>query len=329
MAECIIARGGGRSDGSNSGLPPVVADRCSILVTVKDSAGTIINDLSVHCRDGSTWYNYHTNEKGQVLFMTNSGSANITAWNFSLNGNYKWIDQVSATQNVDALVGTSKAINLNLTKQTNQVTVPYPISSNIYFNNFSGNCRTRVSTRVKLFLGAGGGGGYGYNNSRDVYYGSGGGGGGCIVRNNYTISSNRDYKFYVGAGGRGGYGSSVGLSGGSTSGFGLSASGGGGGGIWHNEGAGGSGDYNGGNGGASYGMSGTDSEYSGWGGGGAGNADTSAVNGGSPGGGRSSMGQGYDGSSGGGGGACGRRSGRNNSGNGGDGGEGVIRYTFL
>ena len=114
MAECIIARGGSSGGGNNGGLPPVVADRCSILVTVKDSAGTVINDLSVHCKDGSMWYNYHTNEKGQVLFMTNSGSANITAWNFSINGNYKWIDQNIATINIDAPASSSNKVNINL-----------------------------------------------------------------------------------------------------------------------------------------------------------------------------------------------------------------------
>ena len=57
MAECIIARGGGRSDGGGTSGPPIISDKHTILVTVKSSNGTIIPNSSVHCKDGSLWYN--------------------------------------------------------------------------------------------------------------------------------------------------------------------------------------------------------------------------------------------------------------------------------
>lgn len=296
MSEAIIVRGGkGVSGGqvdlsginaniadlwervndiyANSGVP-VYQDRCSILVTVKDSAGVPINDLSVHCLDGSIWYNYHTNANGQCLFMSNSGSANITAWNFSINGDYKWLDQNYTVQNIDAPVGVRKDINMQLPKINGMVN--YTGIGNIYTSLYN-TSRFRVTTSISnLFLGAGGGGGEGTN----IGMTSGGGGGGATVIQSVNVLPNISFNnYYIGEGGKGGDGGSdevdgsgssgIGGTGGTTSAFGYSAYGGTGGSGWGDIGGrGGSGTYFGGNG-ATRRYVGENSECSNWGGGGA------------------------------------------------------------
>lgn len=156
MAEAIISRRGSRSNELSP--PPIVQGRCQLLVRVVDSDNTPISNLSVHCRDGSSWHNYHTNDKGQVLFSTTSGAANITAWNFSINGNYKWIDQSSTTKNIDAPIGTSNIINLNLGLISSFTSSN--MTSNIYSDLcYTGSYMTRHYSRGNLFVGGGGGGG--------------------------------------------------------------------------------------------------------------------------------------------------------------------------
>ena len=301
MAECIIARGGGKSDGGSSG-PPVIPGMHTILATVTDSAGAPIQDLSVHCKDGSAWYNYHTNEKGQVLFATNSGAANITAWNFSLNGNYKYLDQETVTKNLDVPIGSTTTLNLSLTRVTGEQSFT-AMQSNIYQPRtaglFSGNCRVRVSTRANVFLGGGGGGG------------------------GWGVTDDDDSTMYGGAGG-------------STSAFGLSCTGGGGGkggsGMIGTAGIAGTGDYSGGSAVASArNGNGQNSQWSNWGGGGATCAWQSNFYGGNPGGGDSIMSNhGQPGINGGGGGAPGhaRHGGYRFNGNGGAGSVGKISFTL-
>ena len=235
MAECIIARGGGSGGNSGGSLPPVITGYCQILTTVVDSDNNPIQDLSVHCKDGSTWYNYHTNEKGQVLFVTNSGSANITAWNFSINGNYRYIDQARFIQNVDAPVTTSKYLNIQLNRIASFSCTSE--STNIYSNYFD-RCKFRVANKIdQLRLGsAGGGGGCGYGYRNRVNFSGGGGGGGSITQYNIDINRNEVYRFYIGQGGEGAWirnnrqvntGQVISpSSGGSTSGFGYSVTGG-------------------------------------------------------------------------------------------------------
>ena len=280
MAECIIARGGGRSDGGSSG-PPIIADKHTILVTVTDSNNQVINDLSVHCKDGDNWYNYHTNDKGQVLFVTNSGAANITAFNYSLNGNWQIIDQGTTTVDIEAPVGLStiKNINLPFIASQNYTSMSGTIGTAALF---TGNCRVLVASHANLFLGGAGGGGsasYYAKDSSDIY-GSGGGGGGITIANNIEMNRNSMYKLFVGTGGAGtGY---TGGTGGTTSGFGYTAIGGRGG-SNRTGGAEGTGTYGGGNG-AGWSNAGSASKYSNWGGGG-GSGYAGYHNGYSPGGG--------------------------------------------
>lgn len=199
MSEAIIVRGGKAIDQSaalssiNNNINnlwdaindinskpsiPIYPDRCSILVTVLDSAGTVMENAAVHCLDGTSWYNYTTNSSGQVLFTTNSVSANIKAYGINSAGNYRWIDQVSVYSNVDAPSGTSKEVNMRLTLGTN---ISFQsISSNIYADDsmFYGNCRIRVANRCNVFIGGAGGGADGdtiATNGGTPYGGEGGG----------------------------------------------------------------------------------------------------------------------------------------------------------
>ena len=325
MAECIIARGGGRSDGGSSG-PPIIADKHTILVTVRDSEGQILQNHAIDCKDGKTWYNYTTNENGQVLFVTNSGAANITAWNFSIVGNYKWIDQESVTQNIDAPVGLSTQLNMNLNRSTSFST--QSLGSNIY-RYWTGNYMSRYANKIDLFLGGAGGGGGGFG-------GGGGGGGGVTLINNLSINTNEKYLFYVGVGGHAtsGY---TGGSGGTTSAFGYTATGGGGSDGPNNRSTAGTGNYSGGTGSnGHYDSIGEDSQFSNWGGGGSGPANPSdpVVPGGNPYGGYggryysySNGGNGTNGGGGGSGGAYNKRAGQPPT-YGGTGGPGKITINF-
>ena len=101
MGEALISRAGGEPEASI----PVVVGSCSILLTVKDSIGQPAVNILANCRDGSSWYNYTTNEKGQCLFMCNSGAANINIINKYSNGAII-LDQKRKNINIDAPVST-------------------------------------------------------------------------------------------------------------------------------------------------------------------------------------------------------------------------------
>lgn len=334
MAEAIISRRG-KKDNSLS-PPPIVQGRCQLLVYVTDSDNVPISNLSVHCRDGASWYNYHTNDKGQVLFSTTSGAANITAWNFSINGNYKWIDQSSNSINIDAPIGTSNIINLNLGLRSSFTASS--MSSNIYNEVcYTGSYMTRHYNRGNLFIGGGGGGG-GHQGAWDVCSGGGGGGGGANSYNRISISKNTKYNFYIAEGGNGGNWNHIGgYTGGTTSAFGYTAIGGNGGQAYGLSGSGwcnhGVGMYNTGDGGRSSAQRGNPSALSNFGGGGAGShydTDSYPPTGGSPFGGDCGWysGGAAKGPGGGGGSSSNVRQGSVTEHPGGKGGPGMISITF-
>ena len=269
MAECIIARGGGYGGGgSNGGLPPVIVGFCQIVATVLDSDGVPVPDMYVTCKDGSTWYNYHTNENGQCLFITNSGSANITAYNFSNENSYRYMDQESTdTMNIDAPVTTSKYANFQFNRISN---IRYYKSggniwekSNYYF--YARDSRFRVTNQIGevIVVGGGGGGGTGqtiYDNERGNYgkntnMSFGGGGGAANHAFNIKVLKNTNYgNFHLGTGGEGGWQDTYtygrGSSGGTTSALGVSALGGSGGTYYGGSGEGEVGNAGGGGNGA-------------------------------------------------------------------------------
>ena len=271
MAECIIARGG--SAGASTQIP-IVSDRCSLLVTVKDSEGGLLSDLSVHCKDGNTWYNYHTNDRGQVLFMCNSGSANITAWNFSINGNFKFMDQAPQSLNVDTPIAQiiDKTISLGIANEFNKC----GMTNNIYDENkcYDGWHISKHYNRANIFLGGGGGAGGG--GTFGLFHG-GGGAGGAIIRNNIEIQKDYNYLLYAGDGGI--EVNDIGGTGGTTTAFGYSVVGGTGG-NGTSGGIHGSGDFNTGDGGYvndTTVINGTNSELDNFGGGGAGGGYFSGI----------------------------------------------------
>ena len=340
MAEAIISRRGGNID---SGIkpPPIIADRASVIVYVTDSNNAPIQNLSVHCKDGSYWYNYHTNEKGQCLFMGNSGHMNITAHNYSIQQNIRYIDQGKVDFNLDAPVGTSNVVNLSLkslpTSSFTAMTTNVQDTSNL----FSGSCYVRCADHANIFLGGAGGGGSLTDPGWSVTS-TGGGGGGITIANNILMNKNSAYLFYIGSGGANGRVNTAsgnrgqhfpGDAGGSTSAFGYSATGGGGGRFGWMIGDSGTGTYRGGNGGGKL-ISGAivnaeNSEYSNWGGGGGAYSATAGTPGGGKGGDRGGFGSsGVNGGGGGGGGGWWSTGSDRNIYFGGSGGPGKITFTF-
>ena len=109
MAECIISRAS--IPGEAETIIPITPGYHTILVTVRDYKGGLMQNYPINCKDGSKYYNYTTNEKGQAMFVTNSGAANIYATNV-LSG-YTYIDFDTQWKNIDAPVGLNTKDNIN------------------------------------------------------------------------------------------------------------------------------------------------------------------------------------------------------------------------
>ena len=310
MAECIIARGGGKYGGDQ--IIPIVPGYASILVTAKYSTGEPASYVSIDCNDGGHWYNYHMNEKGQTLFMANSGGVDISLKPKSVQNKFVVLFQNGINTHLDCPAGTSYNINMNFTLDNsyyNFTSMASSINSAVpgitasKSSMYSGNCKIVGVNKINVNIGGGGGGGGGGSvyNYYWAYGGQGGGGGGAGEFKQligYDINSNTLFKGYVGSGGEGGIGSGFrvgsGYSGGTSSIFSVSATGGEGGKYNSNSngwGMGGNGANggqcgNGGNGGPGIGMDGINSAisiYGGGGGGGGWNGD--GGDGGYPGGG--------------------------------------------
>ena len=188
MGEALISRAGGGTVESEVEIP-ITPGYHSILITVKDATGTILSNWPVSCKDGASIYNYNTNEKGQSLFMCNSGSANI--WINNYKGGVHYLDITGAWSNVDAPVGLSSRLNINIENGANSYDFTSAKSFSFIHNRM---CNLNI-------VGGGGGGGYG-SSGRD----SGGGGGGAGYMNNYAnqqLTANTLYSFVAGSGGSG------------------------------------------------------------------------------------------------------------------------------
>lgn len=235
MGEAIISR----AFAPGIELPAITQGYCSILAIVRDTKGALMQNMHIHCKDGENWYNYITNEKGQALFMTNSGAANITAWNFT--NEFVYIDINKTLMNVDAPVGTSKFANITM-DTVNGYHSYFSLTSNAMAVSktvgFSGNAKFRLTnqiTGVNVFGGGGGGGGVTTYNNKSSGIASGGGGGYVNGLTSLSINKNSLYTFIIGSGGAGGVGTnrqnnenqiaSIGGTGGTSVAFGLSANG--------------------------------------------------------------------------------------------------------
>lgn len=241
MAECIIA---GRGRSSEEDKAPIIQNRHTILLTVKTSKGDIIPDCLVKCRDGSTWYNYSTNSKGQVLFVTNSGTANIIAYNYSQTQEYQYLDQGQQFLNIDAPIGLSTTTEISL---NNNIGSAYfnqmggTFGGGLFWMAHNGNYRIIAHNKVDVTVVGGGGSGQqgSYVSSSAYYIGGGGGGGGGSATGTLNVTPSDSFKIYVGSGGK--FNNSAmqnngtwlnhvaGVSGGTTSALGFVATGGGGG----------------------------------------------------------------------------------------------------
>lgn len=191
MSEALITRAGGGSDGDV--VIPVTPGYHTILVTLRDYDGKVVPNFPLPCNDGSTSYNYKTNEKGQTLYVCNSGAANIYL-NNSIFG-YRMIDFSSKWTNVDAPVGLTSKININMDKAP----LLHEFTSSISFGFLNPKvCNLNI-------VGGGAGGATCTGDSDGWDWGWGGGSGYMNNYPNQNFESNRSYQFVAGAGGRYGY----------------------------------------------------------------------------------------------------------------------------
>lgn len=194
MGEALISRAGGGTTEPEVEIP-ITPGYHSILVTLKaKSSNNPITNATISCKDGDKYYNYTTNEKGQCLFMCNSGSANLLA-NNTIEG-IRYYDIRNTWMNVDAPVGQSSKINMyhNDLLGVQQ----FNSSASIIFLN------PRV---VDINIVGGGGGGSGthlWSNNHVAGYLVGGAGGYINNYPNQKFESHKWYNFKAGSGGSGG-----------------------------------------------------------------------------------------------------------------------------
>lgn len=185
MGEALISRAGG--GGEVEQIIPITPGYHTILATLLTPDNVAITNQTISCKDGDRYYNYTTNEKGQAMFVCNSGSANFLI-NNTING-IKYIDISNTWINVDAPVGLTQKLNLRYNIGT---------SLNIKTNSIFYILSDRPNAKF-IIEGGGGGGGAG-SVPQECY----GGGSGYV--NEYTGINKGEYNFIIGVGGRGALG---------------------------------------------------------------------------------------------------------------------------
>ena len=265
MGEALISRAGGGTGNGGSSEPdiPALPGYHTTLITLKDYQNKAMPNYTINCKDGASWYNYTTNEKGQALFTSNSGSCNFTVFN---NIGARYLDFNTSYMNIDAPLGQTSRHNLIVNKTIG--TIYLTASANYRF------IIPRNNVNVTLCGGGGGGGGgVHYSDEYTTKDLTGGrGGSGYTTSPKFNFQSNVNYYASIGSGGSGGHSDEYwiyshaanGSSGGTTTFINTSATGGGGGegadDIWSTPsagaggaglspygigGSGGTGDYNG------------------------------------------------------------------------------------
>ena len=221
MGEALLVKYGGAASQETI----IQQDSCALIVTVLDPLGRpVLANTPVNCNDSGQWYNYQTNDKGQVLFRVRTGVCNINASNYSqistgMFGEEVWYFDLQPTnvRVTDCQLNTQKDYNL---------TLPYHSSINNGYariNKDNSNIRFLATNTIDVLLLGGGGGG-------NVM--SAGCGAAINIGRGIAVDRNTTYHLEVGYG----YSST----GGSSSAFGLSAVGG------SKTGPGGSGSFMGG-----------------------------------------------------------------------------------
>lgn len=188
MAEAIITRASGEVEDPL----PISPTSHTIGVTLKDPDGKLMVNWPVTCKDGTLTYSYTTNAKGQTIFMCNSGAANIFVNNY--NGSAQILDMDASWTNIDAPVGLSTKVNINLKSDTSFHDFP----SNKIFEFW------KDRTIDNLILVGGGGGGGVWWKGRNYYLGGCGGGSGYMSQYNNIKFNKGIYNFVSGKGGEGG-----------------------------------------------------------------------------------------------------------------------------
>ena len=84
MGEALISRAGGTASEIDQ-IIPVVPGICTLLVTVKDSLNRPAVGIQVNCKDGSSWYNYTTNDKGHGPAWANSLFEDNAEFGYGMN----------------------------------------------------------------------------------------------------------------------------------------------------------------------------------------------------------------------------------------------------
>lgn len=188
MGEAIITRAGG---GEADTVIPITPGYHTIRCTISDFEGKRVPEgVYVNCKDGTRWYNYKTNASGQVMFVCNSGSANLNISN-NVNG-IRFLDFNTCLYNIDAPIGLTTDLKINLNK-----------GSTKYNINTNSTIRFVQNRLTEVAMIGGGQGGYNGTGSfwsdRDpVKYGNGGNAGWYKENKNMQFIGGTYYNCYIG-----------------------------------------------------------------------------------------------------------------------------------
>lgn len=237
MAEALITRLGDGDSVSNSTKQSLGLDNnatlddvlmmlslrdsnfATILVSVKDDYGNPVVGANVQMQELSGGLiNYTTNESGQCIFKTNSGSANIVEL-------HNFVDILNnQVQKVDCPVGSVSSVNINRVRRNNGEYVSITSNRNIVFSNSLNNVEVTC-------VGAGGIAGLpycdlgvyvrrsGWSLNTNVQNFTGWGGNGYSNKSIVTIEGGKEYQCIIGR-----TGSNLSISGSDTAKWGRTAS---------------------------------------------------------------------------------------------------------
>lgn len=241
MAEAIITRSTVIPEDVLNPIYPVEG-RHIALATLKDSSGNRVSNVMIRCQDGNTWYNYVTNEQGQIKISSNSGTLNFYV-GIKAENNVVFLDQKNISKlNVAAPIGDTLRLDLQYDGYKSGEALLFTSGSSTndhYQAPYLPKQFTFLDTNnVDLCIGGGGGGGQSGYWVQWSYGSLGGCGGEFKEIKNISISHSQVYSGSIGSGGGGGQDPNEnmakqvsGNTGGSTTIFGYVANGGNGGGA--------------------------------------------------------------------------------------------------
>ena len=187
MGEALVSRAGG----SDTSLP-IDPTQHLYLITLETADGKRITNCILNVKDGSSYYNYTTNQSGQVTIGIKGGNLNMLVPNV-IDG-IQYHDILNTWINKAAPLGESEKLNIIHNNSGNLF-----YNKNTLFNFIS-------SRKVFMVLEGGGGAGSGATCSNRVWYryNGAGGGSGYVKTYNTTLAANK-YNFICGLGGQNGF----------------------------------------------------------------------------------------------------------------------------